>query len=115
MSANTQIQVQKMTGLTADAYAEAVWSGALEYCRYYTHGQENTTELLLKTRSFWRWWRREWEKADEIFISQYHNYSGIGEEKYLLVMYYDAHRVEQIVSYPGEDVALEFAALLKQQ
>jgi hypothetical protein len=108
----TQIGIRRLTGLSEEQYAKAVWHGAYEYAKWFGRDNEILIEGLLLTRSFWRWWTAEWHKTDMVFLAEYGHYVALQEYDFMLKAYWEAHRPAVVASYPDGDMVNEAQRLM---
>jgi hypothetical protein len=66
---NTQQQVHKLLAWCEQQYSQFIYDCGIAYLTAYLP-QESSEVItqILKTQSFWNWWKMRWEKRDEQFI-----------------------------------------------
>ena len=86
-------EILTMIGLTEDEYSMAVFETAMEYL------EEKAGQFALdisQTKSFWMWWRYQWQVIDDIFYAEMmqsaHNWKS--DPDTALYIWRDDHRMD---------------------
>ena len=73
----TQQSVMQVLKWNEQDYADNVYNCGLAYLQYYI-GDESMLIIsqIQKSKTFWNWWKKHWEKRDENFLSVVNNCVG---------------------------------------
>jgi hypothetical protein len=112
-----QDMVMAATGTTHDEYCQAQFEGAYKYLHYFIPGDEQGIDILVKSKTFWVWWRNQWAIREEDFLMN--DCTVIKNSAALKRIWLSLHKPHNITAVPGkivfeESYALMIADLLKE-
>jgi hypothetical protein len=110
-----QLQVLKLIQLSPEAYTGIVEKQGYDYAWHYTDHNEAAVKCLSLTASYWKWWLRQWEIRDEVFVAEFESYKGMNEQQLLLELYLDHHSPQSIISRPSKSVLDDALDVMKSQ
>lgn len=65
----------RLLRLSEQEYAEAVEAFGYRYVRFNCNNCPNAELYLTRTRAFWKWWMRQFDIRDEVFLQTYGEYT----------------------------------------
>ncbi|MBX7204179.1 MAG: hypothetical protein K1X81_02030 [Bacteroidia bacterium] len=106
---NIQERITAMVGVSADDYARLVFETGIEYAGMLTGGNEQAVSRVIQTKTFWKWFKNQWQQIDEVFLAAYRiadrNDSDVRES--LRLMWIEEHNPEAIKAKPVKQVVDE--------
>lgn len=64
----TSLTIQEILHIDSDQYNQIVFDRALEYLTKILDGDAWAFEHLVKAKTFWEWWKRQWVCREFAFI-----------------------------------------------
>lgn len=120
----TQHNIQRITGITADDYSKYVYELGLKYALHYTNGDEQGVDWMTATKSFWAWWKNQFENVDNRFlqvaatfepVNTLDNHQRMHRKKTLRTLWLAMHKPEVMEFFPGKNVMEETYTLMLHQ
>lgn len=108
---NQQQAICQLLDFTELEYCQNQYDKGLAYAKHQVDGDDFGYQVLIRSKSFWAYWKNEYAKREKEFIRNYKDFdlSYLGEE------YEFIHSVDGIkCSRPAEYIEKEFAALWGQ-
>jgi len=105
---NKQLLLQAMR-MHEDKYNTVMYETAIQYLTTILDGDTWAFDKLTKTKMFWEWWKRQWERRENSF-SQIHQLYKIDAKDYNEVseiiheLWLEVHSIESLNIYPNNVV-----------
>lgn len=105
---NQQLLIRSMQMSDLD-YHNYVMDVAYEYLDHYVGKDHFGKNVLLNSKSFWTWWRIQWNRRNRIFINETRLNEVVAiiqpeDSKLIKELYLEIHTVSEIQVYPNRIV-----------
>jgi hypothetical protein len=99
--------IQRLTGITEEQWSQLVFDYGLEFLETLMQSQQ-WVDAVSKTKSYWSWWRNQWEIIDLRFVGTWGQFNPTaGGMARLKTEYQRIHSPEAMHVFPGKNVIAE--------
>lgn len=114
--------MRRVLRLSVEQYANHVLEEGMRYLDLYAGSDSETRRVLRDQASYWKWWRRAWDKRNAEFVREQHlgeweHAVGKWERSLIATYYHELHAADMVVgtSRPTRMVMKEALVELRQR
>ena len=99
-------QICRAIGWDADQYRLHQFETGMSYLEHYLKGDHQGVQMLSRTKTFWVWWCRQWERRNRILLhklNKKHRFATTPKADFKK-LYEQVHHHECLSVYPGRVV-----------
>lgn len=92
----TKQAIMQLLRINEMQYSETVEDLGYMFIRHYCTSPVGVEDYLAKTTAFWKWWCRQFDIADEVFLADYGTYTQPELTQDLRIYWLQAHLPEVV-------------------
>ena len=110
-----QQKVIHMTGISQEQYNQIVFDLGIAYAEFYTDRDSFGVRCLTSTKSFWTWFKIQFNIIDKAFVDAYLvKNTDKAMQQAMFELWLKEHRAEMLTAYPSRVVTEEYALVVAQ-
>ena len=112
---NIREQVIALLLISEETFAGIVEQLGYDFAWHYTMHDDWSVKYLTFSKSYWNWWKSQWNLRDELFLLEMEAYKNTGSENILMDMWLDHHSPKHVASYPDKFILQEAYQLMLEE
>lgn len=94
-------------------YCEAIFETGIAYLGYYIPADPEDQEMLIRTKTFWKWWKNHWRQRDEAFLLKARSVKKIETRRMLYADMHNALMLARAIYPTGVVLEMSYSEMIQ--